>query len=306
MLLVWLHCRWFDHKNVFLNLRRIGIKKMTLSKSDNSKITIRNGSNAEVNKEQDRLIEEWSKKWRDKPETRKAEDLLTRCKITRNDENCSRDQDDLGITHLRIIIACYNAKIYRPEFDASRQWRDEMATAQYDKQNLIDAAKVLMNACRDKSVSMKYAFPLGEQSGVRLSVNSEMEVTDALHVWFEELVDRLDKELPERDVGPFVGNNTFGNFLFSESKRGSGRNTSVDTMLAFALTIYMRLYTSGNARRILQNGELMPDCGRPSSHVVAAFVNATLGRTYDSKQIADLIKEIPAGTGLLLEWRHLV
>jgi hypothetical protein len=64
--------------------------------------------------------------------------------------------------------------------------------------------------------------------------------------WFNELEQRLKKEMPELHGGPFLHRFTFGNLHFKAAIE-AGRKPEVSTMLAFELVFYLRMFTAGRA-----------------------------------------------------------
>lgn len=75
-------------------------------------------------------------------------------------------------------------------------------------------------------------------------------------------------------------------------------------MLAFELTMYLRMHTAGHAKDVLQMGMRMPGKGKtpmqddgydgdPCFPVVAAFCEAALGTTIlDTKQFGDTVRKL--------------
>lgn len=237
----------------------------------------------------------WHDTWLKKPETIEAIRLL---------EAQSGSSEDHAITRVRIFDACNNAAHYDAAKDPGKMYREEMAAQKRAQDKLRRAAHVLACASRRGDTAMQYAFPIGSESNVRLCVlegDRRMDAREMLSLWFAELEANLEGKLLELDGGPFLNNFTVGNLLFAKSKRGAGAPTSVATMLAFELTIYLRWLTAGRASGMKQRPELMPEYGNPCESVVHAFMAATLGTSIDSQStVSDLLRRgLPKGTGLV-------
>jgi hypothetical protein len=212
---------------------------------------------------------------------------------------------DLAITQERVAGACFNATHYNPKLDPGEIYRAQMAVEKKRLNQLQKAAHVLaLSAGReDKALIWAHSFAEND-SGVRITRkehNEPMAQHLVMQNYFSHLEAALKGKLPELDGGPFLHRCTKGNLLFDKPIK-SGRRVDVETMLAFELAIYLRMHTAGRAWGSWQAGMRMPAYGEPCFPVVAAFVAATLGGTWDAKQIGDNTRALKA-VGLLSEWQ---
>ena len=69
-----------------------------------------------------------------------------------------------------------------------------------------------------------------------------------------------------------------------------GRPITIETMLAFELAFYLRMYTAGNAFDGIRSGQAMPKNGDPCFPIVAKFCSAVLGTSWDAKKIGDNVR----------------
>jgi hypothetical protein len=132
------------------------------------------------------------------------------------------------------------------------------------------------------------------ESGVRLSrthPEGQMALTEIAERYFQSLEAALRGPLPELSGGPFLHRFTIGNLHF-DKPLGAGRPVTAATMLAFELTIYMRMLTAGYAEDVLQSGASMPKYGDPCYQVVAAFCEAALDTELDAKQTGDNVRKL--------------
>lgn len=235
----------------------------------------------------------WFETWLKKHETIHAVGLL---------EALPGSREDHAITRHRILWACNEAAHYIAAKDPNTAYRDKMVAQKKKLKKLQEAARVLASASKRGDMAMQYAFPDGEKSQVRLAYFGDAKHKDVLtmlSLWFDEFESKLKGPILELNGGPFLQNVALGNLLYAESKRGAGAKTSVATMLAFELTIYLRMHTAGRAKQGLQNGQTMPKVGMPCAPVVQAFVDASLGVIHENASpVSDLIRRVPQGVGL--------
>lgn len=231
--------------------------------------------------------------WRDKPATRKAMDCF---------DQLGGSEMDRYITLNRIVPACLQAMRYEPKHDPGQKYRDKLATERQTVHELERAARTLAKACERNSQAMKWCLPGGaNELGVRLSRphdGEKIEVQKMGAVWFAELAAALSGTLPELHGGPWFNLFTLGNLHFEKPLK-SGRPVEVTSMLAFELAFYLRMFTAGRANNVWSSGQRMPKYGKPCTHVVAAFCNATLNTYTDAKQVADRLRKLPDGVGLI-------
>jgi hypothetical protein len=233
------------------------------------------------------LLRDWFMTWRDKPTARSALRLL---------EEVGGTERHLANTLQRIAEACFNAVHYRPDLDPGKVYRAEIISAKKQIGQLARAARVLALGAAGKNKGLMWAMTKAElDSGVRLTraeKDGPMELTVVAERYFRSLEAALRGTLPELSGGPFLHNCTIGNLIF-DKPISAGRPLTVTTMLAFELTIYMRMHTAGNAEDSLQNGSPMPDYdGDPCFPVVAAFCTAALGTQLDAKQTGDNVRKL--------------
>ena len=242
----------------------------------------------------------WYEDWSTLPETKNAMEMLK----TASPSSVVATATSLETTKRRIIYACYSADHYQEASDVNAKYRAAIANQKKTLSALVRAAHTLACASERGDRAMDHSFPRGRVTGVRLQLIGDvqtMPVTEMLARWFKELERNLSAPMIELDTSFFVQDHTQGNLRFPKSRRGAGKKTDVATMLAFALTIYLRMYNSGKPSDGIAQGEAMPRFGKPCTSIVRSFVNATLSKNFDDKAIADLLRKMPKGT-VLMDW----
>lgn len=234
----------------------------------------------------DELLNRWFHTWRDKPASRAALKLL---------DGIGGESRHLSQTRYRIARACFEAAHYRPDRDPGKQYRDEIVEQKKQLIQLARAAKVLTLGATNSHRGLMWAMARAENdSGVRLTrkePKGKAELTEIGEKYFQALENALRGPLPELSGGPFLHRFTIGNLHF-DKPISSGRPVTVATMLAFELTIYLRMHTGGHAADSLQNGSTMPDYGDPCFPIVAAFCAATLNTQLDARQTGDNVRKL--------------
>lgn len=229
----------------------------------------------------------WYSTWRDKPKSRKALNALIAL---------GGSEIHQSITLQRVATACYQAAHYKPGSDPGNQYRTNMAAERERLGQLGRAAHVLRLAAQRGDKAFKWATVHAELgSGVRMIRVDESSGSENHSVvaerYFFELEKALQRPLPELNGGPFLHRFTLGNLYFHKPL-AAGRPVTTETMLAFELTIYLRLHTAGLAGNSLEPGNPMPTDGQPCYPVVAAFCNATLGLHLEAKQVGENVRKL--------------
>lgn len=192
-------------------------------------------------------------------------------------------------------MACFHAAHYEHDADPGKRYRDEIIAAKKQLVQLARAARVIAQNARHQNTGLKWALVKAEtESGIRLTRKSpegEMALTQVAERYFDCLEAALRGPLPELSGGPFLRRFTIGNLHF-EKPISAGRPVTVASMLAFELTIYLRMHTAGHAEDVLQFGTPMPKYGDPSFPVVAAFCEAALDSALDAKQVGDNVRKM--------------
>ena len=233
-------------------------------------------------------------RWRDKKATRAALQAFDRINAS---------ELDRVRTLKRIADACIDAQHYQPDADPGVKYRRAMSEQRHKTKlaNLAAAAHTLAMACERADRAMFYALPGGDNAlQVRLARPHDDQLVDVMKMgaaWFNELEQRLKKEMPELHGGPFLHRFTFGNLHFDAAIE-AGRKPEVSTMLAFELVFYLRMFTAGRAADSWQVGQDMPKDGEPCYKLAAMFCNATLGSQLDDGQIEDRLRHLSPGIGL--------
>lgn len=198
----------------------------------------------------------------------------------------------------RIAGACLHAARYDPSRDPGILYRKDLVRQRERLSQLERAAHVLAKACERRDKALIWCLPGGLNSlEVRLSRPHDgrrVDILDMGAAWFSELEEKLKGEFPELHGGPWLHRFTVGNLHFDKPVQ-AGRPIDVCTMLAFELTIYLRMLTAGKGHYIRSTGQRMPDCGKPCGHVVALFCNATLGTRLDTRRVADRLRKLGRG-----------
>lgn len=229
----------------------------------------------------------WYSTWQHRPKSRKALKALGAL---------GGSEIHQSITLQRVATACYKAAHYRPESDPGNQYRTNMAAEKERLGQLERAAHVLRLAAQRGDKAFKWATVQAElSSGVRMIRADESSGSEDHSVvaerYFSNLEKALQRPLPELNGGPFLDRFTFGNLYFHEPL-AAGRPISTATMLAFELTIYLRMHTAGRAGNSLEPDNPMPTDGQPCYPVVAAFCNATLGLHLEAKQVGENVRKL--------------
>jgi len=231
--------------------------------------------------------------WRDCKETQSA--------LTKFDALGGTEKDRY-LTLDRVTVACQNASRYRPEKDPGQIYRAELAGQRSKLDALARSARMLAKACERGDRAMVYALPGGTNPlSVRLSRPHDGLTTpfqDMGAAWFFELERRILGKIPELDGGPFWHRFTVGNLYFKRPLR-SGRPIEVESMLAFELSVYLRMFTAGRADNLTQSVQVQPRYGKPCCHIVADLCNATLGANLDAKMVSDRLRKLPPDVGLI-------
>lgn len=237
---------------------------------------------------------EWAA-WRDRRETQSA--------LEKFEALMGTDRDRIK-TIYRIAIACNNASKYQPGKDPGMKYREEMSHQRDRTRQLAEAAHLLAKACERDDRALFWALPGGTNPlSVRLSRPHDGASTPIHQMgaaWFTELEQRILGKIPELHGGPFWHRFTVGNLHFERPLR-SGRPIEVASMLAFELSVYLRMFTAGRAGDLTYTGQRQPSDGKPCCHVIAEFCNATLSTNFDASMIGDRLRKLPRDVGLI-EW----
>lgn len=229
----------------------------------------------------------WYLRWRDTAAARRALGLLS---------NIGGTENDLAITRDRILRACFNAIHYNPAQDPGQIYRRSLTLEKKRIAQIVKAAHVLSLSAGRNEKALSWAMTLAEaSSGVRIT-RTEKPIPMATHLvaqkYFSHLESALKGRLPELSGGPWLNRYTIGNLIFDKAI-STGRPVTAPTMLAFELSIYLRMHTAGEARSSLQNGTPMPTyISEPCHAVAAAFCNAALNTSFDAKQTSDNLRKL--------------
>ena len=245
-------------------------------------------------------VKEWRTSWhgewgqlRDKPATRNAMALFDALKGT---------ELDRMRTLSRIMCASLSAMRYDTALDPGQKYRNEIVVQRKNTHQLVAAARVLAKACEREDRAMMWALPGGlNDLGVTLTRPRDGQTTPICVMgaaWFSELERSLSGKLPELHGGPFFHRFTLGNMHFERPLK-AGRRIEVISMLAFELAFYLRMFTAGRASDSWQTAQTMPEDGRPCANVIAAFCNAALDSSLDTRQVTDRLKKLPVDIGLM-------
>lgn len=232
---------------------------------------------------------EWAK-WRDQPATRKAlvafdalgGGELDRCK-----------------TLARVAEACMHAARYKTKGDPGVIFREQMAGQRKKLAELARAANTLAKSCERNDEAMLWAISSARQNDLQVDLarphdGRTVEIREMGAAWFGALAGAFKGTMPQLHGGPWLRLYSVGNLHFDKPLK-AGRPIDVCTMLAFELTINLRLLTAGKGRDIRCSGQRMPDYGRPCGNVAALFCNATLHTTMDARQVADRLRRLGRG-----------
>jgi hypothetical protein len=236
----------------------------------------------------------WYKKWRITPAAKLALNKFRQIDGTKK---------HAGITLNRIVMACFNAAHYEPNLDPGQIYRKEIEEERKRINQLTNAVHTLAASAKRNEKSLMWACTKAEiDSGIRITRNEKKEpmaLNQVIEKYFSCLESALYGKLPEIHGGPWLHKFTIGNLIY-KNYISSGRPVSAETMLAFELAIYLRMYTAGYAEDSLQNGYPMPDFGRPCFQVVAAFCSAVFNTSFDDKRIAVKVRDLKNVE--LIEW----
>lgn len=233
---------------------------------------------------------EWAR-WRDQPATRNA--------MASFDELGGNDLDRC-ITLERIAEACLHAVRYDPSQDPGVIFRKRMAWQRKRLAELARAATTLAKSCERREEAMMWAISMARDNALQVDFarphdGRTVEIRDMGAAWFGALANAFKGTMPELHGGPFFYRFTVGNLHFDKPVQ-AGRPIHVSSMLAFELTLYLRMLTAGRARDVAYAGQrINKDMGNPCSHVVAAFCNAALGTQLDGRQVADRLRRLGRG-----------
>lgn len=238
----------------------------------------------------------WLKEWERDPKTETALNSLK--------ENLTDTSNDIKITRLRILLACFNAKHYKRKLDPGEKYRQKLQEEKNRLSLLIKAAHTMkLSAQRnDKSLMWACAFA-GQDSGINITRKDRaepMKLNLVIEKYFSALETALKCKLPELHAGPFLHRFTIGNLILNNPIQ-QGRPITAETMLAYELAFYLRMHTAGRAVDSLQNGQTMPTVGEPCFSVVAKFCSAVFGTSWDAKKIGDKVRALK-NVGLT-EWQ---
>lgn len=228
----------------------------------------------------------WYLEWSKKTATRTALKLFK--------ELGARGNETI-ITQERIAIACFNAAHYDAARDPGEVYRDKIQAEKKKLKQLQNAAHILAISAGHNDKVLSWAHDVADdKSGVRIT-RKDHSTPKAHHLvmqdYFTQLEIALCGKLPEIHGGAFTHKFTKGNLFFDEPI-SRGRKITAETMLAFELSFYLRMYTAGRAHDGTQTGQHMPDDGSPCFPVVASFCNAVFGGGWDGKQVGDNVRAI--------------
>ncbi|TFZ00623.1 hypothetical protein EZ313_19415 [Ramlibacter henchirensis] len=230
--------------------------------------------------------------------------LFDKLRRTGTDRGIERDR---CITLLRIGTACLSAERYDATKDPGRTYRKELAAQRERVEHLRAAANMLAKACDRGDRAMFWGLPGGNNPAqAELSGPADGGSRSYLelgHAWFNELAETLGDQIPELNGEGFWHLHTDGNLYFDSPLPLQGPPRKVATMLAFELTIYLRMFTAGRATDAVNTPLGMPKDGKPCGHVVASFCNATLNTEFDSQTVESLLKNSGlASSARLISW----
>lgn len=203
----------------------------------------------------------------------------------------------------RIARACYSATLWQCENDSGVRYRKELSRARRNRETLAGHASALAQAFKGNPPGLRWAlWGASDDANVGNLLAKKRDTTKALSDFFSALAARLRKEkkLPEVDGGPWLLRSTYGNLIY----RGSApkRPPELETMLAYELVMYLRLWSAGQAAGIVQVGQPMPRVGKPHFGIAAAFVSAALDtkERLTGAKLANRLKRMPEGVGLYM------
>jgi len=202
----------------------------------------------------------------------------------------------------RIARACYSATLWQRENDSGVRYRKELAHARRTRETLAGHASALAQAFKSNPPGLRWAlWGASDDAKVGNVLEEKRDTTKALADFFSALAARLRtaKKLPEVDGGPWLYRSTYGNLIY----RGSApkRPPELETMLAFELVMYLRLWSAGQAAGVVQVGQPLPKVGKPHFGVAAAFVSAALDtKGLTGAKLANRLKRMPEGVGLYM------
>lgn len=228
--------------------------------------------------EKNKAAQHWYREWSKEPTTKTAIQSLKDINL----------KTAFVITLHRIALACFNAKHYNRESDPGELYRQRLQKEKDQQMSLVKAAHTLMLSAKRNDKSLMWACAIAElECGVRITRKNHIEPMNhylVVEKFFLAFETALKNKLPELDGGPFLDRFTTGNLILKNSISG-GRPINTETMLAYELAFYLRMYTAGNAFDSIQNGQAMPKNGKPCFPVVAKFCCAVFGTSWDAKKI---------------------
>lgn len=228
----------------------------------------------------------WYKKWK---QSQAAEIALMRFKQIKGTRNHS------DITLNRIVLACFDAAHYEPNLDPGNMYRKRIKEENSRRKQLTNAIHILAASAKRNDKSLMWACTKAEiDSGIRITRQEKkksMALNQVIEKYYLSLESALCGKLPEIHGGPWLHKFTIGNLIY-KNYISSGRPVSAETMLAFELAIYLRMYTAGHAEDSLQNGFPMPDFGRPCFQVVAVFCSAVFNTPFDDERVAVKVRDL--------------
>lgn len=232
-------------------------------------------------------MRKWYLDWSKTPATQTALNLFKDIGITGDNVNI--------ITQERIVIACFNATHYNAKNDPSEIYRDKIRAEKKKIKQLQNAAHILAISAGHNDRALSWAHDIADdKSGVRITRKDHSTPKEhhlVMQDYFLQLEIALGGKLPELNGGPFKHRFTVGN-LISDKAISRGRKITAETMLAFEIAFYIRMYTAGRATDGWQYGQGMSDDGNPCFPVVASFCNAVFGSGWDGKQIGDNVRDL--------------
>ena len=235
-------------------------------------------------------IQEWFQTWGKSRIARQALKEL---------EDLGGKEEDLKITKQRILRACFNASNYDRASDPGEKYREKMRLEKKKIHDLAKAAHVLAMAAKRNDTSLSWGMEIAEAtSGVRVT-RKEHPVPMAHNLvaekYFSHLETALRGRLPEIHGGAFQNHFTIGNLISLDSQIKSGRPILTETMLAFEITMYIRMHTAGRALDSIQNGQSMPEDGKPNYQLAALFCQSVFKKSnlnFASKTIGENVREL--------------